>query len=221
MPNLAIILRKTAATNLFREVLLQSFKQNALNNLLLCSGFFQEKTTTRTNFFVSQEFLASAPSFPSGKEITTVGLYNGMWLKQYQDFIKGLSNISCSSSGTPLIVKSRKIFKNHWHAKVFIASCKGLPVLGVIGSSNMTGSAFGINYGTFNYEADVVIWDDTNPAAVAVMENAIASLEEQDANSLILADYQADTPKNFNRSVADRLTDLHDEIMSLSVEMPV
>jgi hypothetical protein len=45
-----------------------------------------------------------------------------------------------------------------WHAKVALAVVSGSPVAGIVGSSNLTGPAYGVDRRVFNNETDVVLW---------------------------------------------------------------
>ena len=84
------------------------------------------------------------------------------------------------------------------------------PILGIIGSSNMTRPAFSSG-GTFNYEADVVMWDDSIRGLDGIMSSVIEGNENP--FGLIVTDYDPD--KNKGVSIADRLNGIIGEIQDL------
>jgi hypothetical protein len=214
MQKIAILLRKTSAINRFREIILASFKSDDFDKLLICSGFFQG----RKNYDASTCFNSNQPRFPCIKSVVTVGLYNNMWKPDYLTFINGLQKITCPC-GRALQVEKRKISKGQWHAKIFIAFEENIPQLGIIGSSNMTSRAFGINR-HWNYESDVVMWDDENKSASSIMTTILnTSLEENNPNSILVADYNPEDRLNRGLPISKRLKDLYDEIIELSVDL--
>ncbi len=156
MEKIAIVLRKSETENKFREVILGAFKQDGFVDIHICSGFFQE----RGKYFASNCFIANAAKISCKRNVNTVGVYNGIWKGDFDSFVAGLRKIKCSC-GTPLNVIKRKIKRYHWHAKIFIASDSNGPQLGVIGSSNITSRAFGLTT-AWNFEADVILWNDSN-----------------------------------------------------------
>ncbi|MBO2626636.1 hypothetical protein I6M44_21565 [Shewanella algae] len=150
---IAIILRNQLPINRFRDLLIGSIKTGAGDNALLCSGFFQE------NFRGSAYQASCERGFglevaKSKIELNTVGIHNGSWKQSYRDFRDNMialgANINC-------------YYKNglRWHAKVFVLSKGEEPIFGIIGSSNITRTAFG-SISNFNCECDVMIWPDSN-----------------------------------------------------------
>ncbi|MCK9622300.1 MAG: hypothetical protein M0R47_17395 [Methylobacter sp.] len=210
MERVAIILRKSHAINRFREIILRAFQEPDLNELLLCSGFFQD----RTNYQASACFAASAPNLPCQKQLTSVGLYNMMWRSDYDSFISGLRSITCPC-GRPVNVEKRRVKKYHWHAKVFIAKKHSIPVLGIIGSSNITSRAFGTS-AQWNYEADVVLWNDGDSVASSIISGVLGSLDDNDPFSVVVSDYASEDPLNRGLSLEQRLLDLHRQIIDVS-----
>lgn len=211
MEKVAIFLRQSETINHFRTVILRSFEKDEFDQLHLCSGFFQERGT----FSASSDLAATPPAWPCLKKVTAVGVYNGMWKPDFDHFISGLGTIKCPC-GKPLSVEKRQTKRYHWHAKIFIASENGSPALGIIGSSNMTRNAFGVA-GSWNYEADVVLWDTSNNAANEVMSNIFEDISNNFPQSVIVTTYNAEEPLNGNLSLRDRLRFLRDEIEGQSV----
>jgi hypothetical protein len=150
MNRIAIILRKNRNSNLFRQLILFSFSCSKINEVLLCSGFFQE----RVNFSASGQILSQLQqNFPQHKNIIVVGPYNRFWKPQHDVFINQIMQIP------QFIIQERTIIGSQWHAKVFIGMQSTNPRIAIIGSSNYTSRAFGINL-PFNNECDVVMWDE-------------------------------------------------------------
>lgn len=79
------------------------------------------------------------------------------WKTKYLDFVKKLkANHIRTTTGK---------LKSNWHAKVAMKLSGEVPVAGLIGSSNLTGPAYGQGRKSFNYEADVLIWTNTTANA--------------------------------------------------------
>ena len=211
MERVAIILRKAVVPNRFRTIVLGCFTSNYLNENLICSGFFQE----RGKYFASTCFAAAAPLRPCSKKVTLVGVYNKVWSGDFDTFASGLSGIRCSC-GWPVTVVKRKVSRYHWHAKVFVASKDGEPVVAVIGSSNITARAFGIRK-DWNYEADVVLWDDANKAAQAIVRGALAPADtDSEGFGIIVSDYSSNDPINRGLTMREKLRRLLTEIQEAS-----
>ncbi|RWU08036.1 NgoFVII family restriction endonuclease [Pseudidiomarina gelatinasegens] len=201
---IAIILRNQLPVNRFRDLLIGSIQTGAGDNALLCSGFFQEN-------FKGSAYQASAERnfglevARSKIELNTVGVHNGSWKQSYRDFrdnMKALgANINC-------------YYKNglKWHAKVFVLSKGAEPVFGIIGSSNITRTAFG-SQSNFNYECDVMIWPDENKKISAWVDNQMA--DNNFPYELIRAPYDPDM--NNGIAVKDRLQKLKTEIFDSSL----
>lgn len=88
------------------------------------------------------------------KYIYTIGIHNYGWLATYRRF---RDNYYHHSPHLIALVARRM----RWHAKTFVLLSNGEPCFAIIGSSNMTSSAFGSPrlVPNYNYESDVIIWD--------------------------------------------------------------
>jgi hypothetical protein len=210
MERVAIILRKAQAINRFREIILRSFQEPRLNDIILCSGFFQD----RSNYQASGCFAKAAPYLPCVKKVTSIGLYNAIWRKDYDAFTNGLRSIKCPC-GKPINVEKRRVARDHWHAKVFIASESNRPALGIIGSSNITNRAFGPS-AHWNYEADVVLWNAGSSVASAIVGGVLEGFDDNNPFSVVVSDYSADDPINRGLSLEARLSALREEIIDAS-----
>ena len=157
----------------------------------LCSGFFQE-------FFNKNLYQASTESDfdkilkASRTKLVTLGIYNNYWKPSYLNFIRSLK-------GKRVDIESYIIRGFKWHAKIFILEKNGKNVLGIIGSSNITRRAFSTNY-HFNYECDVVIWDNT---IKQLNSSILNSLEKSGIKDVIKTTYLP--AENSDLSIHERL----------------
>lgn len=211
MEKVAIILRKSQIENKFRDVILGAFKQDKFNTIHICSGFFQE----RGKYFASNCFIAESPKISCKRKVIVVGVYNGIWKGDFDSFVTGLRKIKCLCHGTPLHVIKRKIRRYHWHAKVFIASDSKGPQLAVIGSSNITSRAFGLTK-LWNFEADVILWNDSNKTAKKIMAGVFDNTNEDNIDGVIVSNYSSEDEINHGLSLQDRMKRLIKEIEEVS-----
>lgn len=210
MEKVAIFLRKSEAENRFREVILGCFNAHDFSEIMICSGFFQE----RGKYFASDCFKSAAPPLVCHRKVSVVGVYNGIWKGDFDRFSSEIGQIKCPC-GVLMHVDKRKIKRYHWHAKIFIASDDDGPQLGVIGSSNITSRAFGITK-SWNFEADAILWNSANPAADAVMGEIFESVTDNNAGSVIVSNYAIEDRVNQGLSLRRRLQDLIAEIEGMS-----
>jgi len=203
---LAITLRTSLHANHFNQIFVSAINTGVPNEILLCSGFFQEN-------FRGSAFQASLePGFVAGLvanriTLTTVGIHHSGWLASYKQFRDNLllAGVNITSLYKPAL---------KWHAKIAIFKQAGQPILGVIGSSNMTSNAFGTQRNPsppryFNYESDVILWDETAINLFPIfneLQNSPGSSQQ-----FIRAPYLID--ENFGLSVADRLKFLEGEVL--------
>lgn len=147
---LMIFLRKRAQINWFRDIVIDSINSGAGNRVILCSGFFQEGG----KYHASIERNLAEVLHNRSIEITTIGIHNHNWLQKYKNFRNSLLY-----AGVNITAKYTSNLK--WHAKIFNLKNNTNPILGIIGSSNITRPAFSDNV-PFNYEADIVLWSKEN-----------------------------------------------------------
>lgn len=102
-----------------------------------------------------------------------------------------------------------------WHAKVFLAKQGNVPLVGIIGSSNITRRAFGLDK-DFNYECDVVFWDESVPDIDSSMSAAIGDID--DISDVIVTNYDDNHPAN-RQPLKDRLMSLEAEILAKAVNV--
>lgn len=213
MERVAIFLRKSATENNFRRVLLSAFREDDFEHITICSGFFQE----RGKYFASDCFIKSPPHLACKRTVDVVGVYNGIWKGDFDKFVIGLRKITCGC-GSPINIIKKRIKRYHWHAKIFIASDHNGPQLGIIGSSNITSRAFGL-LPQWNFESDVILWNDSNPTAKKVMTSLFAENASNDATSIIVSDYSPEDTLNKGLTLQRRLSLLEEEINELSEEI--
>lgn len=208
MRRVAIFLRKTGSTNKFRRTVLGALRTDMVDEALLCSGFFQDdaKYSTGADF----DLISHRSCTPL--RLTTLGFYSYSWKPQYATFF---SQIKAKNSCHCFSAVQKRIPSMGWHAKVFLAKAAGRPVVGIVGSSNITRRAFG-ELCDFNYECDVVMWEDTIPAVDAVVNAAIG--DPGDVSDVIVTNYE-DNHRANRQSLPDRLLALEAEILSKAVDV--
>ena len=179
-----------------------------MDNALLCSGFFQDDC----KYSAGADFDLISHRKGSALKVTTLGLYSYSWKSQYATFFSQLQaqNKSPSFSAVQMRIPSMG-----WHAKVFLAKQGDLPLVGIIGSSNITKRAFGLDK-KFNYECDVVFWDESIPDIDCVISAAIG--ESDDISDVIVTNIDDNHPAN-RQPMQHRLSALEAEILAKAVNV--
>lgn len=194
-----IIFRNSALINRFHQLIIDSLNSGKGDEVIICSGFFQEDQL----FSASMTTQLACSICQSNLKITTIGIHNGSWKKRYKKFRDNFLN--CNININALFSK-----KYHWHAKIFILKKNGLPIFGIIGSSNLTRPAFGLS-SPFNFEADVVLWDK-NIKEINDICQAQTDLQEKGISDLIYADYNME--RNGNVSSMRKLQEIENELFA-------
>lgn len=208
MRRVAIFLRKTGSVNKFRAAILGALRTDLVDNALLCSGFFQDDG----RYSAGADFdLISHRSKCSPLSITTLRLYSYTWRAQYSAFFAQLKSQNACSCFSAI---QKRIPNMGWHAKVFLAKQGDTPLVGIVGSSNITRRAFGLDK-DFNYECDVVFWDESISDIDRAMSAAIGS--PGDISDVIVANYDDSHPAN-RQPLQDRLSALEAEILGKAVD---
>ena len=209
MNNLALILRKRSDRNVFRTLLLAAFNDKNAHTILLCSGFFQERGT----FSASSDIVSSIKCVANcPKKLIIVGHYGYMWKNDFSNFCKSMKGQPCYR------VHQRLARKRNWHSKVLIAKDHSSnPIFAIIGSSNLTSNAFGINSkGKFNYESDVVMWNDSDSLARLVTEYLSTT---DDESEIYVSKYDSENALNRQIPLDKKINALFDEIITESEEI--
>lgn len=120
---------------------------------------------TEAKYSILNDGLKQAILSRTNFEITTLSTRsNREWRESYLNFIKNLRSYSNELSTNNINFKPYFIAnkaKAKLHAKIMLAAKKEnntyCPVALMIGSSNLTNMAFGVEK-NFNYEADILLW---------------------------------------------------------------
>jgi hypothetical protein len=207
MHRVAIFLRNTGSVNKFRRAILNTLRVNSVDEALICSGFFQDDG----KYSAGDDFDLISHRSCSPLKVTTLGLYSYSWKHQYSTFF---AKLKAANACGCFIAAQKRIPSMGWHAKVFIAKQAATPVVGIIGSSNITRRAFA-ELTDFNYECDVVIWEEGIPEIEGAINGAIGDVG--DISDVIVTNYDESHRAN-KRSLRERLTALEAEILEKSVE---
>lgn len=181
MYKFAIFLRKDAQPNFFRKIILSTLNNSSFDKYVLCSAFFQE------NKFSTSSEIISAVNSTRTVNIDIYGLYRGTWNKQFNQFCSNLKNYYQNSSCSTNFYK----FKPNSHAKIFIARKQGLPLISIIGSSNLSAGAFAdrTSKERWNQECDVVIWDDSDSSSKKIIENMLENIPGELKSFIYISNY--------------------------------
>ena len=202
MKRVAIFLRKEVI-NKFRRAIIETLKSSEVDEALLCSGFFQDLPNYQAGYdFDVFKYRSSAPL-----KLTVMGIYAYSWKQQYVGFFNVLKSVNSSHGFS---AHQRKMKGMRWHAKVFIAKRNSQPVVAIIGSSNITSKAFG-EFKSFNYECDVVFWDETNSNINRIIESVIGD----ETSGVFVTNYDETHRANL-LPLKERLLELEKEIMGRS-----
>lgn len=143
--------RKDGTDSPFRKMLHQMLTSPTGDSAILCSGYIWE--TTNRYAVLADGLLPVIQSACTSGELTTVAgrFTGGDYRKYYQNFV---SRIRASG----VTVHAKHAPDGNWHAKIAIRTHRGRPIAALIGSSNLTRPAYGLNIEGWNFEADVLIW---------------------------------------------------------------
>jgi len=204
---IAIFLRKNWKVNRFRNAIKTTFYSKDITEMILCSGFFQEN-----------QYFEASESFKSKKcnlkTLKLVGIYSYTWKTQFNDFKNNIILKNCPSC---LTVIKYKIPGMKWHAKIMIGKINNNPVIATIGSSNITGRAFGIQK-NFNYESDIILWDESIDSINKQMNNEIEEFIDN-SDEVIISDYSEDDWRNGTESLNDKIKQLENDIFKVAQKL--
>jgi hypothetical protein len=147
-----ITLRKDRHQSPFRQLLNMLLTSPYGDSAIICSGYIWQPSSG--SYKVLDDGLRNIIKRGCRKKgVTTVaGMFRPNYFQNYyRNFITDLraNGVQVSAYTVP---------RKNWHAKIAIRMCGDKPVAALIGSSNLTGPAYGINRTNWNYEADVLIW---------------------------------------------------------------
>jgi hypothetical protein len=219
MFKLAVVLSTMPSHNIFRRVIEGSFNSGYLTDFLICSGFFHERTNSRGAFYASNAF--DSAKLPNSSEVTVVGAYDPA-STEFDDFCQSLKSHLKTKTGASVPVHQRRALKkyaNKWHAKIYIAKQQKDCRLAVIGSSNLTRSAFAPV--ASNNESDVIIWDDSHQKTRHFIDSILLEVPSpkdslsEDGQTILVGNYnQSDRRNNDPGSMQDRLSKIWRDVMA-------
>lgn len=153
---LKITLRQDHSLSYFKHLMRLLLSSPLGDSALICSGYVSEGPRYSV---LSDGLLDLIDQGCTNGEVTTVaGMFDDRspdHFRAYCDFVRRLQSVKT--------VHSYRSKRGNWHAKVAIRLNKGIPVAAIVGSSNLTGPAFGESPYRWNVEADVLLWTP-NPA---------------------------------------------------------
>lgn len=220
MYKVALVLSTIPSYNVYRAALENAFRSGNYDHFLICSGFFHERINKKGTFYASDAFATAV--LPAGSTVTVVGAYDPA-ATEFDDFVNKI-NAGLNAAGGPVTVTKRRSLKqyaNHWHAKIFIAREGQSNRFAVVGSSNLTRSAF--NLAASNNETDVFLWDDSHTPTRLTVNAALGRPPDgQDTDlsnpSVIVSNYDPNDQRNSNQgSLSDRLQDLWNDVLAATV----
>ena len=201
---ITIALRTSATVNVFRDTIIAALGSGHADEALLCSGFFQENFKGSAYQASKEQQLASVCAH-SGVKLTTVGVHNYSWQPSYRTF---RNNMLTAGASVHCLFKPGL----RWHAKVFIASSSGKPILGIIGSSNITRNAFSTT-APFNNECDVIIWPKGSPLA------PIAGTVSERLDGLIVVQAPYLRSRNQGLTASQKLAQIRSEVLGQGLQV--
>jgi len=177
---IAIFLRTQKKPNNFRRSVLSVIEDEEINYVLMTYPYFYEKkpyydyqdnngvkkkVKKEGSYSILDDELSKSILSRNNLVINTISSKSDeLWRESYEKFI---NKLKASIKANNKNIKYRSYLgdsqNSKLHAKIMIG-CKKYgsyykPVILMIGSSNLTNSAFGeMKY--FNYESDIILWDD-------------------------------------------------------------
>ncbi|RKT60771.1 hypothetical protein DFR40_0917 [Azonexus fungiphilus] len=221
MYKVALVLSTIPSYNVYRAALEEAFRSGAYDHFLICSGFFHERINKRGAFYASDAFANAV--LPAGSTVTVVGAYDPA-ATEFDDFVNKV-DAGLNAAGGPVAVTKRRSLRqyaNHWHAKIFIAREGQTHRFAVVGSSNLTRSAF--NLTASNNEADVLLWDDSHTPTRQIVNAALGRPPDgQNDNasnpSVIVSNYDPDDQRNSGQGSLDfRLQGLWNDVIAATTD---
>jgi hypothetical protein len=218
MYKIALIISTIPSFNVYRTALETAFHSGHYDHFLICSGFFHERINSKGAFYASDAF--SGATLPNGGTVTVVGAYEPT-ATEFDVFVAKLRT-GLNSAGKPTINvtqrRSLRKYANHWHAKIFIAREATNNRLALVGSSNLTRSAF--NSVASNNEADVLIWDDSHLPTRQIVNAALDFQQTDETNNvsnpaIFVSNYEPNDSRNsIQGSLNDRLSQLWNDVLA-------
>ena len=153
-----IFLRTDGNDSRFRVSLNRLIRATHGDSLVICSGYISDIDSMKQEISDSIKL-----GCKTGGTVTLIAgkleNINGVdWEDRYKRFAKHLK-LELALTGINLVVKTAP--GRNWHAKIAFKLDGQAPVIGLMGSSNLTGPAYLAPVDKWNYESDVLMWDST------------------------------------------------------------
>ena len=139
-----ITLRDSSDKSYFKEIMLDLFNKFTVDEVLICSGYFQEElpykdknnkqqvSTYKATLDIDSNHQNLVTKLRNVDRITTVGIKadaGSCWNTSYRNFVQNLRNSLGTDVVTAYVDKD-----GSWHAKEMIMLYQGHAVAGIIGS---------------------------------------------------------------------------------------
>ena len=201
------ILKKSGKDTLFRKIILKSL--NALKSksdksnivVYIASGFYSENTQTQITTFQCKD-----------TQTTLANELVGLNVELFGAFSKKTELLQVGSNLKARKINVKVFYKYHFHSKLFIITIAGKPVLEIIGSSNMTTSAYeglrtyNSSKSSLNTESDLVIIDDE------ILNVSV------DVNDFVM-EFEYSNDKNNQITLENKMFDILDYLNELKNQM--
>jgi hypothetical protein len=192
-----ITVRSTSSKSYFKDNLKRLIETPDTNTLLLSSGFFQDSIVLEDlNQWINSNCT----------KVILIGAkadYLNVTDKSYNYYKQFVTELNFNT--IPMVeVQTYAITK--WHGKVALKLKDTIPVVGLMGSSNLTLPAFSDNTTDFNFETDILIW------ASEVNQHFVPAVTDlgNDSFTPIYAELNKEVNQNDEKQ---RLAELYDLIM--------
>lgn len=209
-----ITLRDSSDKSYFKEIMLDLFNKFTIDEVLICSGYFQEElpykdknnkqqvSTYKATLDIDSNHQNLVTKLRNVDRITTVGIKadaGSYWNTSYRNFVQNLRNSLGTGVVTAYVDKD-----GSWYAKEMIMLYQGHAVAGIIGSSNFTKAAYG-SYQNQNYniEADTIIYKSEVDTAMAQLA-AVLREDGGEDSFIIVAPYDANQNNGDETDLLDK-----------------
>ena len=163
---LIIALRRTGDISYFRRYLHRVVSISDVDKILLCSGYISEGKRYSVLKDKLWEYICSGGTGKRLNIVTVAGRFRShtdSYAIKYGDFVQGIRDRINKAGLQDWSITPWYAEKRNWHAKIAMSISNGEPLAAIIGSSNLTGPAYGETGSRgmpslFNHECDVVIW---------------------------------------------------------------
>ena len=178
------IIRNSKRRSLFKDIIQDVIHSKLGDTCYITSGFFSE-SPQKSGYLVSSDPSYNNLSFVTNPDKNLSFVLRGSFNKTHNNnllnFYKALVKAQYRVSLFSTAIKR--------HEKVFIYEKNGIPLIEIIGSSNLTKNAYGTQ-NTFNYEADLVIINDEN---IGKIVNNIININPININAITDNDNEEDS----------------------------